>query len=635
VLHWCPTCSLELHPGQQGPYTNGGHTNAGGKFSTGPGGGGGEGDPSGTGDEGGDAEGSSKSGGVVAGVVVTLLVVLSAIGTWFVVKKRKDTTGEANAFQTELDRHNTMDMEENPMAAARKKKQQALNTAFTNPAFETGESSDTSEYLDVADSSFTGQPWYAAKLDKALCKLQVFGASTGDFLVRESQHQPGSYALCVNLGDGKVQEDLIKKDRTTGAYTIKFCKDQSFSDLGSLVQHCQTHSISPKRGITLKLGQPAGSMYGNTSAVAAAGVSVDDSIYECAYGEVDSGLLNFFNRVVAFEAEIYDALAKNPLGSFANLKAVTLSVALQTAATHCGSLDKALSQAKAFKKAKLIALFPKLTPSFIEIILMYTADSELYKMMNAAFGAYGKEKGRTMAVHYLPYAQLLISAVQCLPEVQMIVYRGVQMSHKVLLNGSTVGDTITWWPFVSTTGSPKVLRKKAFFDAVVRIDKVTGKVVGVENNSTTYDGDPTKVKHKTIFVIITLAGYHIVGFSIFDDEDEYLLLPGSTFLIEGILTWHNGITEVRLRQVASPYSLSAGGTGSSSSSAGGAMASGATDHLMYGAIDVYMVPDSNDDVYEPMGGGGGDGSGALYNASGNAGSHWAGGAVDMNGDALC
>jgi hypothetical protein len=63
----------------------------------------------------------------------------------------------------------------------------------------------------------------------------------------------------VKIGDGKVQEDQIERDPTSGLYTIKFCKDQSFTGLVSLVQHCQTHSITPKAGITLELGlgQPA------------------------------------------------------------------------------------------------------------------------------------------------------------------------------------------------------------------------------------------------------------------------------------------------------------------------------------------------------------------------------------------
>jgi hypothetical protein len=446
-----------------------------------------------------------------------------------------------------------------------------------------------------------------AKKDKAACKAQVFSASTGDFLVRESQKHPGSYAVCVNLGSGQVQEDLVKRDPATGDYTIKFCAGQSFPDLVSLIHHCQTHAISPKKGITLKLAQPAGVMYADPSSVNVA-VSAADAVYGCLYGEVDSGLLNFFNRVVVEEAEIYDPLAENPLGSVSDANAVSLAVALDTAANHCGSVEAIFTSAKQFaieKAATLRFRFPKMTASFVEIIVMYTAESELYKKMNRAFGGFGKPKGRAMSVHYRQYAHLLISALQCLPEVQRIVYRGVLMSHTELLNGKTVGDTITWWPFVSTTGSPSVLRKKAFFDAEVRIDKATGKIIGVENNQNTYERNPTKVTHKTIFVIITLAGYHIVGFSFSVDEDEYLLLPGSKFLIEGILKWHNGITEVRLRQVASPYSLSVRDTGSSSSASRGEVRGDAADHLVYGEIDVYMVPDSNEDVYEPMNGGGG------------------------------
>jgi len=248
-----------------------------------------------------------------------------------------------------------------------------------------------------------------------------------------------------------------------------------------------------------------------------------------------------------------------------------------------------------------------MSESKIQTILMYTIESKqtefsLYKKMNAAFGGFNKTEKRTKAVHYLPYAKLLISALQCLPEVKRIVYRGILMPHTELLNGRTVGDEITWWPFVSTTGTPHVLRKSNFFDAVVRIDNATGLIVGVENNQT-----KGIAQQKTIFMIITLAGYHITG--VYGGEDEYLLLPGSKFKIEGIKPWHNGITEVRLRQVASPYSLSDTSTGSPASPRGAFQSVGA-DELLYGEINAYMAPDANEEIIYEHGGGGGAASNA-------------------------
>jgi hypothetical protein len=468
------------------------------------------------------------------------------------------------------------------------------------------------EYLDVDDSSFTSQPWYVAKLDKAACKARVFESPIGGFLVRESKNHSGSYAVCVKIGDGQVQEDLVERDPILGVYTIKFCKDQSFPNLMSLVQHCQTHSIAPKRGTTLKLQQPAGVVYADPCSVAV-GVSAADSMYGCLYGQVDSGLLNFFNRIVLSEAEIYDSLAVSPLGTTTDVQLVSLTIALKSAETHCRCLDFAFDHAKRFAakhSAKLILLFPKMTARSIEIIVMYTADSDLYRKMNASFGGYGKPKGRAMSVHYRQYAQLLISALQCLPDVgQRIVYRGVLMSYTELLNGKTVGDTITWWPFTSTTGSSSILRKKEFFDAVVNVNKATGKIINVvQNNQNVYDA-PNNVA-KTIFVIMTLAGcsYHIVSFSAFEDEDEYLLLPGSTFKIEGIGFWRNGITEVRLRQVASPYSLV--NKDASKSASRGKLPDRAAGQLTYGDINAYLAPDANEEVIYEYGGGGGAASNA-------------------------
>jgi len=228
--------------------------------------------------------------------------------------------------------------------------------------------------------------------------------------------------------------------------------------------------------------------------------------------------------------------------------------------------------------------------------------------MNASLGGYGNPKGRAMAVHYRQYAQLLISALQCLPAVnQRVVYRGVKMPYTDLLDGHKVGDIITSWNVVSTTGDPSILRNVDFFDAVVHVNTVTGKIVNVvENDQSVYNVASTQ---KTIFVIVTLSGcsYHIMSFSAFKEEDEYLLLPGSKFRIEGIGFWRNGITEVRLRQVESPYSLSKGGCASSSASRE------AQDMDAYGDINAFMVPDSNEEVIYEYGSGGG-GGGTASNA---------------------
>lgn len=96
-----------------------------------------------------------------------------------------------------------------------------------------------------------------------------------------------------------------------------------------------------------------------------------------------------------------------------------------------------------------------------------------------------------------------------------------------------------------------------------------------------------------------------MSFSVFKEEDEYLLLPGSKFRIEGIRFWRNGITEVRLRQVESPYSLNKDDGGASSSASRGGEAQ---DMDAYGDINAYMVPDSNEAVIYEYGGGGGGGT---------------------------
>lgn len=110
-----------------------------------------------------------------------------------------------------------------------------------------------------------------------------------------------------------------------------------------------------------------------------------------------------------------------------------------------------------------------------------------------------------------------------------------------------IGGTLTWFSFTSTTADPKVLRKKEFLNATVNIDPVTKAVSSVKNLG--IYGAAAQPSGKTIFQIHTINGVNISPFSAEEDEDEIILPAGSTFRITGINDWHDGITEVRLREI--------------------------------------------------------------------------------------
>lgn len=296
------------------------------------------------------------------------------------------------------------------------------------------------------------------------------------------------------------------------------------------------------------------------------------------YGEVDPGLLQFYNRVVVSAHEIYDALAENPLAPLDSQPPVSFAAAINAAEVHCGTLQADVAEARAFADLNGAVLSQRfgIGRDTIMIIYMYTKECNLYKKMNAALGNYGDEVDpRSKLVHYLPFVQLLKSALAMLPKVQQIVYRGVNLPHTALLNGAQVGDMIQWWGFVSTTVKPSVLRAKEFMHAVVSI--ADGKVADVQNLDSIYSN--VAPQKKTIFQIHVCNGAEVKPFSAVQGEDEVLLAAGSWFLITGIGMWRHGVTEVRLQQMD--------GATSTSRTSG---------EFAFNSIDLYMAPDPEVDT---------------------------------------
>lgn len=552
-----------------------------------------------------------KGNATVAVVVVLVVLAVLAVGCWwfFVGQHRNAGPNTVDDFGPE-----TIEMMDNPMLAA---------AAARTASFGGGSSSDaasiaqgnfprmaTDEYIDVDRPGLVGnshpapadpQPWFVRGVGRVACKARVLAAAEqGSFLVRASQTTAGAYAFCINLGNGRVQEDLAAPDGA-GKLALHFGKGgakgtPSFPDLHSLVEYCQTNVISPKAGIALTLGSFAPALpAGGPHPDAADG---SDAVYACTYGEVDAGLLAFHNRVVVATHEIYDSLAANPLAALDSAAPVPLADAIKAAEEHCGSLaaDFADAQTFAIQNAAALARF-NVSHDVVKAIFMYTKEGNLYKKMNAALGNYGDEADpRSKLPHYVPFAQWLRSSLALLPKVQQIVYRGVNLPHTVLLNGARAGDTITWLSFASTTLNPSVLRAKEFLNAVVSI--TDGKVVDVQNLDNMYSN--VAPEEKTIFQIDVCRGVNIEPFSAVQGEDEVLLAAGSTFIITGINLWRHGITEVRLKQIDD-----AGGRTPAS-----------IDETAFNPIDVYMALDPEVDTnYGIYDGSGGTGETAVYSVS--------------------
>lgn len=412
----------------------------------------------------------------------------------------------------------------------------------------------TDEYIDVQGGSDpNNQPWFARGMDRGGCKARVLAADRGCFLVRVSRKTPGAFAFCINLGNGRVQEDLAKPD-STGRLVLSFGKGAratpAFPDILSLVKYCQTNSIVPRLGISLQLGSAAPPLpvYGAIT------TAPSEATYSCMYGQVDSGLLQFYKRFVVTEHEIYKPRAENPLAALEAEAVVSFEEAIRSAEHHCGTLQAFVAARRSFVANNAARLKTTgITDDGITVIYMYTAESNLYKKMNASLGNYGNDPDpRANVVHYLPYIKLLNASLTQLPKVnRTVVYRGVNQPAAVLLNGAKVGDTITWWSFTSTTPDVRVLRQKAFLNAIVTIG-ADGKVADVHNVGFYEDvaaGHPELLEEKTIFQINICSGVNVAPFSAIPTEDEILLLAGSNFLIKEIKTWRHGITEVQMIQI--------------------------------------------------------------------------------------
>jgi hypothetical protein len=107
------------------------------------------------------------SSGAIAGIIVPILLVVGAIVWWVGFASKSESAREAAGLKTELEtaetRRNTMDMQENPLAAARRARAAGKATIVNNPIYIGGHAAnevgnDGADYYDMPSADASKAP---------------------------------------------------------------------------------------------------------------------------------------------------------------------------------------------------------------------------------------------------------------------------------------------------------------------------------------------------------------------------------------------------------------------------------------------------------------------------------------------
>jgi len=161
---------------------------------------------------------------------------------------------------------------------------------------------------------------------------------------------------------------------------------------------------------------------------------------------------------------------------------------------------------------------PNLSTEEAAIINFYTQESPFYRLLNQRL----RNSDRQVLKPYFPLLKLLITAIRKLTPVTQPVYRGVK-ANLFDKYQNLKGKKEIWWSFGSTTDSVDVLQNEAFLG---------------------------KKGARTMFLINALNARDISPYSAIKSEREYILLPGSIFVVEGVLDTE--VVVIQLKELLVP-----------------------------------------------------------------------------------
>ena len=143
------------------------------------------------------------------------------------------------------------------------------------------------------------------------------------------------------------------------------------------------------------------------------------------------------------------------------------------------------------------------------------ADQCLHIVLNAAL----RSRDRQILHPWLSYLKLFLTALSSLPSIDQNIYRGIQMNLSEIYR---TGQTVTWSTFSSCTNLIHILQSEEFFNLTV---------------------------DRTLFTIESFSAKDIRRHSYYQFEEEFLLLPGTQFKVQGNSSQNNGMHSIRLQEI--------------------------------------------------------------------------------------
>jgi hypothetical protein len=185
-----------------------------------------------------------------------------------------------------------------------------------------------------------------------------------------------------------------------------------------------------------------------------------------------------------------------PVYGYRSQKLVSIDEALQSIESQIDELPYYIKIAKKHCRYPSSHGLSRDESAAIYIYTMEWGDQTLYRVLNQAL----RSENRQLLKIWFPYLKLFDTALEKLPTVKEVLWRGVSLD---IGKKFTENQLVTWWSINSCSSSVNVI--KSF--------------IGDETNS-------------TLFLIEAINGKRISGYTEFENENEIILKMGTQFRVK-------------------------------------------------------------------------------------------------------